>query len=259
MKSHWKIDFGSLCEIGDRKPTNQDNVFVAADMIDNKRVGLFVVADGVGGLKCGEDISMLIVGYFKRWFEMLKERNSVPENVLAEINSCVVTINKAAYDFAVSKGEKMGSTIALLMTVEDKYYLCNVGDSRVYRICGGELFQLSYDHSYTAELVRRGELSPQDAENHPKRNVITMCIGTNTNINPFYASGDCSKQDMFLVCSDGFYNFSDKTQAGALFADKKLHPSDKVQYLRQTIPQGNARDNVSIILVEMKKTLFAHE
>jgi len=253
MKFHWKISFGQLCEIGDVKPTNQDRIFADTAVIGGKQVGLFVVADGVGGLARGEDISTLTTEYFKRWFESLVKQDRIEGNLVAALCESVEKINSAAYEFGVTHGERSGSTIALLLTVDEKYYICNVGDSRVYRYDGVKSQQLTYDHSVTADLVRKGEITREEAEKHPRKNVITMCLGVEETVNPYFAVGNCGKKDVFVICSDGFYNYADSDAVRKVLKNKKGVPDEDVSKLRTAIPENNALDNVSVILVKMKR------
>ena len=255
MKYHWTSQFGVLCETGDVKPTNQDRVFAQEAMIDGKHTCLYVVADGVGGLAKGEDISTLATEYFKRWFASLCASNKIDGNLISCLNECVNLVNGAAYEYSMSDGEKMGSTLALLLTVDDTYYVCNVGDSRVYRYNGKKAQQLSYDHSLIADMVRNGAITSQEAESHESKNVITKCLGVSQTVSPYLVTGKMSKRETFVICSDGFYNYADKKSADKIIAKKNIHPQKGVQMLRKTIPQAKAGDNVSIILVKKRKRL----
>lgn len=256
MRSFFEAFTGKLCEIGDKKPTNQDCIFTKNTKINGKQAGLFLVADGVGGLSSGDVISNMIALYFKRWLESIEKLGLDEKQVSEKLDEIIHIINQKAFEYSQSVGQRMGSTIALLFFIGNRYYIKNIGDSRIYlhdRKKG--LNQLSYDHSFVAELVRNGEISEMEAKVHPKRNILLSCIGVQPEVKCFSMTGNLCKGDLFLLCSDGFYNYAQMDKVLLVLNDNRFPLEEKISYLRRCIPHGNAKDNVSIILVSFKKRM----
>ena len=137
---------------------------------------LFAVADGMGGAQAGEVASRLAAG-------TLREGHSdgtPEERVVALIQEANRRVYQHAGEDETRRG--MGTTVTAALALEDRVVIGHVGDSRAYRIRGGELEQLTEDHSLVAELVRSGKLSPEEAENHPQRSVITRALGTDPDV-----------------------------------------------------------------------------
>ena len=259
MKKKYNISYGSVCDIGDKKPTNQDCVFSKHAMVNDKALGLFIVADGVGGLSNGDVISNIIVLHFEKWFNRIIDGEISPENYISELDRAINIVNKMAYDYSESISEKMGSTLALLFTVDDTYHIRNVGDSRIYYVDRqSKLRQLSYDHSYVAELVRNGEITEREARVHPKKNVLLSCIGVKPEITFYSSKGSIEKENAFIVCSDGFYNYASADKLSDVLKNKKIDEQKRAEQLRECISVGNAKDNVSIIAVKIavKRKIF---
>lgn len=250
------LEFGSVCDIGDCKPTNQDCIFSVFSMINNNSVGLFAVADGMGGLSHGEEVSRLVTARIEKWWntefrQILLSNNSIDSNEInISLDRIVNKINDEALAFSVSINEKAGSTLSLLLIVNDDYFIKNLGDSRVY-LHNKKLRQITEDQSLVAQMVRNGEITSEEAKTHKKRNVITMCIGVfnKVAINSYY--GKCRKNDIFLLCSDGLYNALDEKSIVSIIGNKKSLMKECASNLRNSIPKGRAGDNVSVILVKL--------
>ena len=217
------------------------------------RLGLFLVADGCGGMAHGEKISQLIVDSFQRLWEgelaALVSKSQKPETQLStSVCKWLDQINLAAYNFGRQVGARVGSTLALLLTLNRDYYIFSVGDSRVYLKRKGQVHQLSEDQSRVADMLRNGEISPEDAINYPKRNVLTMCVGGFEQIRVFQKSGRLRKDDIFLLCSDGLYEGLGKSLED-FFPDSV--DSESARRLRCRIAPGKAADNISAILIQI--------
>ncbi len=245
------IEISQHTDIGDRKKTNQDSIYSKYVEKNGDRIGLFIVADGVGGLAHGEDISNLVVKFFDRWFEDIQNKGFVNSEVERILDEAINVVNLGALEYSRSIGEKVGTTIALLFIYNDNYYVKSAGDSRVYLFQSGKKIRLTEDHSLVARMIKNNEISEEEALVHPKKNVITMCIGVNENLDIFSNKGELGREDVFLLCSDGFYNYSNESEILPIVYDRKLSFVDKAINLRRTITSGNARDNVSIILVKI--------
>lgn len=222
--------------VGHVRKINEDS------FLDAREQGLWVVADGMGGHSRGDRASQSIIEAlhtFKAGEEALADVNNLMDR-LAEANTTCRNLGD---------GQVIGSTVAALYIHDKAAYILWAGDSRIYRHRAGEFAQLTDDHSVVQELHRLGELTADEAENHPSANVITRAIGVADDIEIQVRQVDVLPGDRFLVCSDG------------LFKDVKPHevdgnlalPSPRQaldQLVRLALRRGGT-DNVTAIVVQM--------
>ena len=142
----------------------------------------------------------------------------------------------------------MGTTLSVLWMSEHFVYLGHVGDSRVYRFREGKLEQMTDDHSLVGELLRAGYLTPEQAENHPNKNVILRAIGTEEGIDIDLAVEERKPGDLWLICSDGLHGMvSDKRMEAILGVNT---PDSAVKLLMDAALAAGGRDNISVVLVQ---------
>lgn len=229
---------GVLCyastHVGNVRSSNQD-ALIEGEM-------LFGVADGMGGHKGGETASAEARdGLLK----LLKDKTPTIE----ALRQAVEEINLSLY-CQQQQDEKlsgMGTTLTALWFSERYVYVAQVGDSRAYRMRGGKLQQMTSDHSLVAELVRSGVLTPEQAADHPMRNVITRAVGTEDTVDVDILVEERQKGDLWLVCSDGLYGM---TTDDAMEAILKGNAAEKCpQKLINAALNGGGHDNVSVVVV----------
>ena len=233
-----RLSWGGATHPGQVRPVNQDALF--ADR------GLFVVADGMGGHQAGEVAARISVKTVAGG-----EHGSVDELVAG-----VVAANAAVWEQASTSPEYkgMGTTLTALAVVGDGrppvLGLVNVGDSRVYRLREGTLEQLTEDHSYVAELVRRGQISEDAAETHPYRNMLTRAIGVADTVDVDRWDMNPQADDLFLLCSDGLVNeLSDEEILELLVANDD--PTEMAENLIAAANQAGGRDNITVVIVKI--------
>ncbi len=249
----YNINISSHTDIGDVKRTNQDSILSIKGMINGHYVGLFIVADGCGGLKFGEEVSNLIVARLSRvWNDEFPKIIGACEVNLTRIsnyfNDLLDDINNEALAFGSQVSSKVGSTVSLLFTVDKNYIIKNVGDSRVYLKRGRKIIRLTEDQSLVADLVRNGELTKEQAKNFKKKNVLTMCVGFYNHLKVYTKMGSIKNGDIFVVCCDGLHNLVSEEKMAEILADKSICFEKKAEALRQCIEYGKATDNVSLIV-----------
>ena len=208
---------------------------------------LFAVADGMGGAQAGEVASSLAAA-------ALKERGDGDvggeERVAELIQEANRRVHQRALDDETASG--MGTTMTVALFHEDgSTSIGHVGDSRAYLHRDGRLEQLTEDHSLVAELVRRGELSPEEAEVHPQRSVITRALGTDPDVDVDTFTVQATSGDIFLLCSDGLTTMVDVDTITELVDENRrdLHAA-----ARALIREANARggdDNITTVLFEV--------
>lgn len=251
------IQISSHTDVGDKKQTNQDSILVKTGIIENKTVGLYIVADGCGGLAFGEEISNLVVTHFSRIWkkelaEVLSKKRYEDKDIDNVLEKAIADINASAKNFGTQVESKVGSTLSLLLTIDKKYYIKNVGDSRIYLSRKGKLTQLTEDQSLVADMIRNGELTREEAKNFKKKNVLTMCIGVFEKIMTYTKIGKVKSGDSFLLCCDGLHNKVTEEDMCEIISDRAIAFEDKCEVMRHKIAQGEANDNVSSILCKYK-------
>lgn len=254
----FNIRVSSNTDVGDVKQTNQDCILVKHSLINNHSVGLFIVADGCGGMAYGEEVSNLVVTHFSRVWnhelkDMLLSQKIKETEVEALLEKAIQEINSGAIFFGKQVDSKVGSTLSLLLTIDNMYIIKNVGDSRIYRARKKKITQLTQDQSLVADLIRNGEITREEAKNFGKKNVLTMCIGVFEDIKTYTRTGKIKHGDTFVVCCDGLHNKVDESKMIALLDDKAQPFENVSKRLRDAISRGDANDNVSSVICRFEK------
>lgn len=254
----FKVNVSSHTDIGDVKKTNQDSILHLDDTINGHNVGLFIVADGCGGLEYGEEISNLIITHFSRlWNDEFKKIIPIKKVDMKYIdsflNKALHDINDKAIGFSKMVSGKVGSTLTMLFTIDNQYIIKNVGDSRVYLKRGRKISQITEDQSLVADMIRNGELTKEQAKNFKKKNVLTMCIGVFEDLKIYSKLGKIKNNDTFILCCDGLHNHISSEKMLSILNDRKLLFEDKAYEMRKCIESGKANDNVSSIICEFYK------
>ena len=160
---------------------------------------LFAVADGMGGAQAGEVASRLTAAAFREFHEA----DGLPPD--ERLQAIIQEANRRIYDraHADSGFSGMGTTVTAALLTGGRVTIGHVGDSRAYRIRNGELEQLTDDHSLVGDLMRSGRLTPEEADAHPQRSVITRALGTDPEVDVDTLAIEAQPGDLFLICSDG--------------------------------------------------------
>lgn len=251
-----KLIFSAYTERGDVKAENQDSILVKSATINNQAIGLFIVADGCGGLAKGAKISNLITSEFDRLWdgEITDLLEKKPSEIIQFFENRINHINLLALDFSECIGEKCGSTMSLLFIAGSDYYIFHVGDSRIYRI-KHKIKPLTEDQTVVADMLRRKEISEEAARTHKQRHILNMCIGYFRNLKIYTRCGKVRRGDIFVLCCDGIYKCINEKIICKM--SKKKHNFENLAVrLRSIIEHGKARDNVSVIIVKNKLRWF---
>ena len=206
---------------------------------------LFAVADGMGGAQAGEVASQLAAAALK---EGTGDGNGA-ERLTALIQEANRRVFKRANEDAAASG--MGTTITAALVENGVVWIGHVGDSRAYLVRAGRLEQLTEDHSLVNELLKSGKLSPQEAETHPQRSVITRAVGTDPDVDVDAFRVDALEGDVFLLCSDGLTDMVD--DEGILDVVERYHDDlDRVaKSLVSAANRGGGEDNITVIAFTM--------
>jgi serine/threonine protein phosphatase PrpC len=194
-------------DVGITKNVNQDSLTLKVANTSFGEAVLAVLCDGMGGLQQGEVASAVVVRAFEQWF--VKELTGIlmygfkPDDVKKAWNNIALDCNERIAQYARRKYATMGTTLTVMLIVDDCYYISHVGDCRVY-VMNDDIIQLTKDQTFVAREVSLGHMTPEQAKNDSRRNVILQCIGTGKTVVPDFIYGRVNAGDSFLMCSDGF-------------------------------------------------------
>ncbi|PWK93011.1 protein phosphatase [Fulvimonas soli] len=230
------IEFGHGTHVGLRRARNEDTYYADAAL------GLFLVADGMGGHQHGEVAAAIArdtmaerVAQGHALAEAVREAN---QRLLEENRDCVAL--------------PMGTTLVALRLLGEAYEAVWVGDSRAYR-WRRELRRISHDHSLVEELVASGRLDPAQAARHPQRNVLTQALGVTRQeqLHIGMARGRIEPGAGFLLCSDGLNESLDDEAIARVLARGELAAQECVDHLLLAALEGSASDNITAVLVRI--------
>jgi len=213
--------------------------------LDAREQSMWAVADGMGGHSRGDRASHSIIDALHTF--------TASENALDSVEDILKRLGEAnALCRQLAQGSVMGSTVAVLYIHENKAFVLWAGDSRIYRQRDGVFSQLTDDHSLVQELHRLGELTADEAENHPSGNVITRAIGVADDIEVQVRQVDAQPGDRFLLCSDGLFKDVKPQEVGQNLALPS--PRQALDRLVKLALRRGGTDNVTAIVVQIPTT-----
>jgi PPM family protein phosphatase len=240
-----RLRWGGATDVGRVRSNNQDQ-YVARD-----DVGLWAVADGMGGHRGGEVASEIACDTLARSFD---------DHTVDGLVDAIERANRAVHRAGAGDPELtgMGTTVVALAVVGDGegdqadelLAIANVGDSRAYRWSGGELDQLTTDHSLVADLVREGSLSPDEAAIHPQRNILTRVLGVYDDVPVDAFTVDPRHGDRYVLCSDGLFNEVPEPAIASVLR-RLADPADAAEELVRQALEGGGRDNITVVVVDV--------
>ena len=207
---------------------------------------LFAVADGMGGAKAGEIASSLAAAAVQESSGDGATGEARVAALIEEANSRV--FRRANEDRAVSG---MGTTMTVALVEDERVAIGHVGDSRAYLIREGRLEQLTDDHSLVAELVRSGKLTPEEAEAHPQRSVITRALGTESEVDVDTFSVRGTPGDLFLLCSDGLTVMVDDDTILEAVEQHRSNLDTAAKALVNAANKEGGEDNITVVFFEL--------
>lgn len=238
---------------GSVRKTNEDSI-AYLNLTDCSNQNFFVVADGMGGHRSGDVASNTAVQAFHCHITENFEKFDCENELLDLLVKGVQESNERVYEKSLSDEifEGMGTTlVASIFAKENKTaYFANVGDSRAYFFSSKKLIQLTSDHSFVMEMVKMGEITKEEAETHPKKNIITRALGSNETVEIDTVVQKYKKGDIFLMCSDGLSNMVDDDVISFILSTKNILPV-KLDMLMDVAIKNGAIDNISLILIEI--------
>ncbi|NGX54838.1 MAG: Serine/threonine phosphatase stp [Chlamydiae bacterium] len=240
LKTTLKVDCFGMSDIGHVRENNEDAWKAIPKM------GLFMVADGVGGQVGGQVASQEAVSYLGESFHDLEK------------GEMARTIQKTnAWIYQKGQGDPtlrgMGTTICCLYFKNEEAVLGHVGDSRIYLLREGALKQLTKDHSLFGELMSLDIMKPEEAKHFPYKHVLTKALGTKSTVEPSITTLPVEENDLFLLCTDGLTNYvSDQEIRGILVGEETL---ERGGYLLVDLAKKHGGgDNITVLLVKISRS-----
>jgi protein phosphatase len=216
------------------RASNQDNWLAETP--------LYGVADGMGGHRGGETASRVAVEVFKNAIGTKK-----PDPIV--IRKAVEAANRRVYEMARNDENLsgMGTTMSMVWYTGEKLLIAHVGDSRIYRLRGGVLAQITEDHSFVADLVRKSVITPEMAKSHPYRNIITRAVGVDPVVEVDLLEEELQPDDLWLICSDGLHGMVEDEEICSILSGQE--PEAACERLLARALENGGYDNVTFVLL----------
>lgn len=230
------IEFGHLTHVGLRRELNEDSYY------GDSELGLWLVADGMGGHEYGEVASALARETIVR-----EIRDGTPLTQAIRIaDEEIIRTSRQRRDAL-----PMGTTVVATRITGNRFEVAWVGDSRVYLWRNGQLVQLSKDHSYVQELIASGTITQEQARSHPYRNVVTQALGVTDprNLNVATLSGEVFPGMQLLLCSDGLTEEVDDSEIARVLGQQDCSAQECVDTLVAAALDGGGSDNITAVLI----------
>ncbi|MFZ2050778.1 MAG: Stp1/IreP family PP2C-type Ser/Thr phosphatase, partial [Solirubrobacteraceae bacterium] len=229
----------AITDTGLQRRANEDSMLA--------RSPLFVVADGMGGAQAGEVASRIAVETFGEDGQDFSD----PEQTLAAYaHAANARIHELSHSDAAHAG--MGTTLSAIYVGEQDVTIAHVGDSRVYCLRDEELLRLTDDHSLVDELIRQGRLTPEEAEEHPQRSIITRALGPEASVEVDTRSFKARAGDIYLLCSDGLTSMVGEPRMSELMSQHDRLTEMGKALIAEANREGG-RDNITVVLARLEE------
>lgn len=238
--------FFAKTDKGRKRRMNQDYVF-ATDQAIGTLPNLFLLADGMGGHKAGDYASRFAVEEVKQYI------SDAPQDLpsIQLIQDAISDVNQRLYKLSLEDENLngMGTTLVTAFIDGNNLTVGNIGDSRAYLIHGNSIRQITRDHSYVEEMIRRGFMRRGSMDYLNSRNIITRAVGIEPAVNADFFEVELTEGDFLLMCSDGLTNMVDNESIRNIIRERSSL-SEKVQALIDMANINGGKDNIGIILVD---------
>jgi len=261
MSLRGRISMVGLTDTGQVRDHNEDCIGLRPEL------GLLVLADGMGGLKAGEVASAMAVEVITAELEAELEDITTADHDEATgyaleslaVGRAVTKANASIFGVAQSQPQcaGMGTTLVVGLFYDNRLTVAHVGDSRMYRLRGGELEQVTSDHSLVQELVDRGFYTPEEARTAANKNIVTRALGIGGDVNFDMQEEVALLGDIYLLCSDGLNDMIDDEQIRTILVENRGNLDAAVKQLVDAANTEGGRDNVSVLMARVDRTFPA--
>ena len=240
------MKFFDKSDIGKAREINQDSYYVSQP---SENVGLYIVADGMGGYNGGEIASGLATSSAKNYIET--NFSKIEHNKQAKqelIKNAIEYANMIVYEKSKENEELegMGTTIEIVLAYNNRVYIGHIGDSRIYRIRKNFIRKLTVDDSYVQKLVKDGTITKEEAVNHPKKNMLTKALGCTPFVEPEITVKGFLQDDIIVITSDGLTNMVSDEEIIAIIKNDIEKASDEL--IKKANNPGGL-DNITVVRI----------
>ncbi len=232
-------------DVGLKRKENQDK---SKFRVISPSCAWSIVCDGMGGVKGGSVASLTATEVISDYLDKFFCEDTQEKDIPAIMVSALEKANDEIYvQGATEELFGMGTTCDVVIVKDDHVYCVHVGDSRTYRIRDDKVVQITEDHSMVQEMVRRGELTPEEAQHHPNKNFITRALGVNSQVHIDYIESDFKDGDVILMCSDGLSNYVEESE----FLEV-LHEYEDENITEKLVSLANEKgggDNITVTVI----------
>jgi serine/threonine protein phosphatase PrpC len=235
-------------DIGRVRSVNEDSVWIGAT---RHGYTLGIIADGMGGHLAGDTASRLALDSIRKTLGDLGPDVS-GDSLRAALSAAILTANDTVFNEASSdeKYHNMGTTVVAVLLNGSNGYIGHIGDSRAYMIKDGTAVQLTEDHTLVNELFKNGQISLEELDNHPRRNVLTRALGTDAETSVDLAPIALGAGEVLLLCSDGLSNFVSTDHLGKVAGIQEISLEERADRLLQLALLAGGGDNISVAMLE---------
>ena len=226
---------------------NQDYFYIS-EPLDETQV--YILADGMGGYNGGEIASKLATTCAKNYLQNnFKDTPKDKESIMKLVKNSMEYANMVVYEKSQKNKELegMGTTLEICLIYNNRVYIGHIGDSRIYRIRKDIIRKLTQDHSYVQKLVKDGTITKEEAEHHPKKNMLMKALGCNAFVEPDVAVKGFLKDDIILMGSDGLTNFVSQDD---LYKTVKENIEFAPQKLVDIANNNGGQDNITVVVIK---------
>lgn len=236
------MDIGIQSAKGHVRSMNQD---LAQFFVNKANIKMAILCDGMGGQNAGDVASEMAVRQLGHAFE--ESNNETVPSLSVWLKEHIEKENQRIYEKSLQFDdlEGMGTTLVLAVFIEDIALIANVGDSRAYHYRNGQLQQITSDHSFVNELVKTGEISREEAEHHPKRNILVSALGSKLSVKLDLFEVKLKINDHILLTSDGMHHYFNDNNVYSIL-DTKSNAQEKAEAFIKLGLSGPANDNLTI-------------
>lgn len=236
-------------DVGKVRHVNEDAVYFLQYDDTNAYI---IVADGMGGHKGGKLASQGSIDRIRGYFAGRAINQALGDEIPKILQECLSYVNESLYLKSLEDASLvgMGTTVVLCVIAESHAYVANVGDSRMYLLRKNAMQQITKDHSFVQQLVDAGSITPEEAQHHTKKNVITRAIGSEMTIEVDTYTVDIQKDDWIILCSDGLTNLVPDAEIAAILQQEPVL-QDGVDRLVETANSYGGFDNITVAAIRV--------
>ena len=243
------LEIGVRSDVGKVREINEDSVFLSEAYPNGLRIA--IVADGMGGHLAGEVASQTAIELITKLLHSKLSEDITIEKLEEALQEGIIESNSKIY--LQSKNDLqfrgMGTTVVAAIISNEWIILGHIGDSRAYLVNETKITQLTKDHSLVNELLRNGQITEEEAENHPQKNILTRALGTDELVKIDHTVIHWENEDTLILCTDGLTNRVSDQKMSDLINNRAFTAQDIADQLVELANEAGGEDNISVIII----------